>query len=119
MNIAVYLQEFEADWRLLGRASATADIYCLYVRDLVGDADPASITLPAVKLWLAAAPSAETARYRARAVRAFGRWSAVNDGPAWPWAATVPLAATPPMRATTASASTGSARLTTIAPAAR
>lgn len=49
-----------------------------------------------VKLWLAEAPSAEAARYRARALRAFGRWSAANEGPAWPWAASVPLAATPP-----------------------
>lgn len=96
MHIDIYLQEFAADWRLLGRSSATADIYGLYIRHLVGDADPASITLPSVKQWLATASSAETARYRARAVRAFGRWSAANDGPPWPWSASVPLAATPP-----------------------
>lgn len=96
MNIDVYLQEFAADWRLLGRAKATADIYCAYVKELVGQGEPEAITLAATKIWLADAPSAETARYRARAVRAFGRWSAANDGPAWPWSASVPLAATPP-----------------------
>ena len=29
-------------------------------------------------------------------MRAFARWSSNNDGPAWPWAQSVPLAATPP-----------------------
>lgn len=96
MNVDIYLQEFVADWRLLGRSSATAEIYRAYIREVVADADPTTITVSHVKIWLAEAPSAETARYRARAVRAFGRWSAANDGPAWPWAASVPLAATPP-----------------------
>lgn len=96
MNIEVYLQEFTADWRLTGRAAATADNYCAYIRELVGDKEPSDVTLASVKSWLAAAPSAETARYRGRAVRAFGRWAKDNDGPDWPWSASVPLAATPP-----------------------
>lgn len=96
MHIDIYLQEFAADWRLLGRATATVENYCGYIRALVGESDPSSVTLAQVKVWLADGTTAETARYRGRAVRAFGRWASVNDGPSWQWSASVPLAATPP-----------------------
>jgi len=41
--------------------------------------------------------SRESARGRARAVRAFGRWSCETDGPNWSWWRQVPLASVPPV----------------------
>ncbi|MFN8021166.1 MAG: tyrosine-type recombinase/integrase [Acidimicrobiales bacterium] len=96
MDIDIYLKEFKADWRLLGRSVVTVDNYCTFVREFVGGRDLSSLSLADAKEWLAASASAESARYRGRAVRAFGRWAASNDGPAWPWTSSVPLAATPP-----------------------
>ena len=96
MDIDIYLKEFKADWRLLGRSAATVDHYCTFVREFVSGRDASSLTLTDAKEWLAAAASAESARYRGRALRAFGRWAAASDGPAWSWTSSVPLAATPP-----------------------
>ena len=96
MDIQVYLSEFTSDWRLSGRSAATVGIYCAYVRELTSDMSVEDIGLTNVKQWLADSPSPETARYRARAVRAFGRWAAENDGPSWPWAGSVPLASVHP-----------------------
>jgi hypothetical protein len=90
MDIGAYLEEFTADWRLKGRSLATAETYTMYVRHLVGARDPEAITLAEVKAWLADSVSAETARYRARGVRAFGRWAETSDGPNWAWWRQVP-----------------------------
>ncbi|MGD9995771.1 MAG: tyrosine-type recombinase/integrase [Ilumatobacteraceae bacterium] len=96
MDIEVYLEEFTADWRLAGRSAATAANYCHSVRTLVATtSDAKEVTLAGVKVWLAESVSAETARYRARAVRAFGRWALTHEGPQWTWWASVPLQATP------------------------
>jgi integrase/recombinase XerD len=96
MDFDTYLDEFSADWRLLGRSAATADNYCSCLREMIAYLGGEPTAAGEVKRWLATAPSAETARYRARAVRAFAKWASANAGPAWPWAAAVPLAATPP-----------------------
>ena len=104
MDIGVYLEEFRVDWRLAGRATATVDTYSNYLREFVGSNDPNTMTLTDCKVWLADAPSAETARYRARAIRAFGKWAATHDGPVWLWAATVPLATVQPKPQPTVSA---------------
>ena len=95
MEFHDYLDEFQADWALARRAASTGRYYRRYLEQL--DAyTGGDITLAAVKLWLADSPSAETARGRARAVRAFGKWSESNDGPEWLWWPKVPLAATNP-----------------------
>lgn len=96
MTFDDYLAEFKADWRLLGRSQRTAENYALYLLELVGETSPDEISLRQVKEWLANSSSAETARYRARAVRAFARWAQDNDGPSWSWWQSVPLKATPP-----------------------
>ena len=79
MELNDYLNEFSADWHLEGRARATVVSYCRFVREFVAHCD-GEPTLGDAKCWLALSPSAETARYRARALRAFGKWSSANDG---------------------------------------
>lgn len=91
-----YLAEFKADWRPLGRSQRTAGNYALYLLELVGETLPEEISHRRVKEWLANSSSEETARYRARAVRAFARWAHDNDGPSRSWWQSVPLKATPP-----------------------
>jgi len=95
MEFHDYLDEFQADWALARRAVSTGRYYRRYLEQL--DAHTGGdITLATVKVWLADSPSAETARGRARAVRAFGKWGESNDGPDWSWWPKVPLAATHP-----------------------
>ena len=96
IDIEVFLDEFKADWKLSGKAAGTVSAYAVYVRELVGERDPVAVTLAQVKVWLAESPSAETARYRGRAVRAFGKWASTHDGPQWPWSQSVPLATVSP-----------------------
>jgi integrase len=90
MQIEGYLEEFTADWILLGRASSTAVTYCRYVREysIYCDRSP---SLATVKTWLSEAVSSETSRGRGRAIRAFGKWAMENDGPEWDWWPKVPL----------------------------
>lgn len=90
MNFHDYLDEFVTDWQLAGRATSTADMYCIQLRSL-HEATQGAVDLRAVKRWLATSPSAQTARARGRAVRAFGTWAETNDGPAWTWWQNVPL----------------------------
>ena len=96
INLEVFLDEFKADWRLSGKAAGTVSAYAMYIREMVADSNPAAVTLAQVKIWLADSPSAETARHRGRAVRAFGKWSSTHDGPEWPWSQSVPLATVAP-----------------------
>ena len=95
MNINDYLDEFATDWRLDGRAATTVELYAMHVRRLVADraetGEVDQVTLLSVKDWLADSPSAQTARMRGRAVRAFGKWACANDGPQWDWWEKVPL----------------------------
>jgi integrase len=90
MDFDDYLDEFATDWRLAGRAAATAKTYCAYLRQL-HEAANGDVTLLATKRWLETAVSAQTARGRGRAVRAFGRWAVSNEGPDWSWWPKVPL----------------------------
>lgn len=94
MEFHEYLDEFRTDWRLDGRAVHTVDLYCLRLVHLHDFAD-ARVTLAATKRWLAESSSAQVARFRARAVRAFGKWAADHDGPDWSWWPAVPLSAVP------------------------
>lgn len=96
MSVQDFLGEFEADWRLLGRSAKTVGEYCRLLADLDSYAQ-SEVSLAVVKAWLAVAPSKEAARYRGRAVRAFGKWAETHDGPAWDWWRQVPLVATPPV----------------------
>ena len=93
MQFTDYLDEFVADWRLTGRSATTAVTYRRYLEQLWEACGP-DVDLGAVKTWLAGSVSAETARARARAVRAFGKWDQDNDGPGWVWWPRVPLAST-------------------------
>ena len=94
MEFEAYLDEFVADWELSGRSATTAANYRRYLEQLV--AATGGVDLAAVKGWLTQAGSKETARARARAIRAFGKWAIENDGPEWFWWSRVPLAATRP-----------------------
>jgi len=95
MEFNDYLDEFVADWQLTGHAPTTATTYRRYLAQL-WTAHGDGIDLATVKLWLAESVSRETARARARAVRAFGKWAIENDGPGWVWWSRVPLASTRP-----------------------
>ncbi len=95
MELDDYLDEFVADWQLTGHAPTTVIRYRRYLcqlRTAHGD----DIDLATVKLWLSESISRETARARARAVRAFGKWAIENDGPRWVWWSRVPLPSTRP-----------------------
>jgi len=91
MDWTVFLAEFAADWKLLGRSKATLGEYLRLLRDLraYSLAEP---SLAVVKAWLATSKSKDHARYRGRAVRAFGKWAEVNDVEGWSWWRQVPLA---------------------------
>ena len=95
MEFNDYLDEFVADWQLTGHSSTTATTYRRYLAQL-WTAHGDEIDLATVKLWLSESVSRETARARARAVRAFGKWAIENDGPGWVWWSRVPLASTRP-----------------------
>lgn len=95
MTLDDYLEEFATDWRLAGKAATTAETYCTYLRQLQ-EHEGGEITLLAVKKWLETSISPQTARSRARAVRAFGVWASDNDGPDWTWWQRVPLASIAP-----------------------
>lgn len=90
MEFTDFLDEFATDWRLAGRAASTAETYCAYLRQVHAHAR-GKVDLPTAKRWLSESASAQTARGRARAIRAFGKWAATNDGPDWSWWPKVPL----------------------------
>jgi integrase len=85
-----FLDEFRADWILEGKAATTVEMYCSYLRQYF-QTEPVERTLSSAKSWLSSSRSAETARARARALRAFGAWCVTNEGPAWHWWTKVPL----------------------------
>ena len=92
MEFTDYLDEFSTDWKLDGRSATTAELYCMHLAGLYRHA-AGDVSLQDTKRWLADASSAQTARMRARAVRAFGKWAATHDGPEWSWWRQVPLTA--------------------------
>ena len=83
MQFSDYLDEFVTDWQLTGRAASTAATYRRYLEQF--DTFAPSPTLLTAKEWLLSSVSAETARGRARALRAFGAWAEHSDGPQWVW----------------------------------
>ncbi|HWL41962.1 MAG TPA: tyrosine-type recombinase/integrase [Ilumatobacter sp.] len=93
MKLLGFVDEFQQDWQLAGRAVTTGADYARCLRELAA-ATGDTPSLRDVKLWLGARPTA-TARRRAQAVRAFGKWSAENDGPDFSWWSRVPLANVP------------------------
>ena len=92
MEFQDYLDEFATDWRLEGRAATTVTLYCMHLTNLDRHSG-GLVTLLATKRWLSESASTQTARMRARAVRAFGKWAASHDGPDWSWWPKVPLSA--------------------------
>jgi len=94
MSVQDFLGEFEADWRLLGRSTKTVGEYSRLLAELDSYAN-SGVSLAIVKTWLALAPSNEAARYRGRAVRAFGKWAETHEVSGWGWWRQVPLVATP------------------------
>ena len=91
MTWTVFLDEFEADWKLLGRSPKTIGEYSRLLRELASYG-PTEPSLASVKAWLATSKSKDHARYRGRAVRAFGKWAEGNDVEGWTWWRQVPLA---------------------------
>lgn len=91
MQFNDFVDEFQADWRLAGKAATTAETYAMYLRQL-DQAVQGGVTLHAAKAWVAEAASPRTARAKASAIRAFGKWAVANDGPDWSWYQRVPLA---------------------------
>ena len=79
MEFNDYLDEFVADWQLTGHAPTTATTYRRYLAQL-WTAHGEEIDLSTVKLWLSESVSRETARARARAIRASEKWAIENDG---------------------------------------
>jgi len=100
----VFLDEFEADWKLQGRAPKTIGEYTRLLRELAsgGHTEP---SLGIVKAWLATSRSKDHARYRARAVRAFGKWAEANEVVGWSWWRQVPMATVAPVPQQTVTAS--------------
>ena len=92
MQFSDYLDAFVTDWQLTGRSAYTAATYGRYLEQF--DTFGSSATLLTAKEWLLSSVSAETARGRARAPRAFGAWAEHSDGPEWVWWRDVPLAPT-------------------------
>ena len=92
MDFNDYLTEFADDWRLTGRSPATCTEYCRLLSQLWEHSEH-TVTLRTVKSWIADSRSAASARWRGRAVRAFGTWAEHNDGPDWNWWRQVPLTA--------------------------
>jgi len=101
LSHTAYLDEFATDWRLAGKAPTTVATYRKYLEQLATFAPGDSLSLADVKAWLEISSSPETARSRARAVRAFGSWAMNNDGPEWYWWKKVPLANVAPTPQTT------------------
>ena len=95
MTWTVFQDEFEADWKLLGRSPKTIGEYSRLLRELASYG-PTEPSLASVKAWLATSKSKDHARYRARAVRAFGKWADGNDVDGWTWWRQVPLATVAP-----------------------
>ena len=96
MDWTVFLDEFEADWKLQGRAVKTIGEYTRMLRELASR-EPTEPSLGAVKAWLATSKSKDHARYRARAIRAFGKWAEANEVSGWSWWRQVPMAAVAPV----------------------
>ena len=114
MDWTLFLSEFEADWKLMGRSKATLGEYLRLLRDLraYSSTEP---SLAIVKAWLATSKSKDHARYRGRAVRAFGKWAEGTDVEGWSWWRQVPLAdvaTTPQVTVTAAQVEELSRRLT-------
>lgn len=104
MTWAVFLDEFEADWKLQGRSAKTIGEYSRLLRELASQ-EPAGPSLANVKAWLTTSKSKDHPRYRARAVRAFGKWAEANDVAGWTWWRQVPMATVAPVPQQTVQAS--------------
>lgn len=85
------LREWEADWKLAGRAESTMRSYVYVVRTLLSQHD--DLDLASVKAWVAEADSAESQRFRGRAARAFLRWATDEEIIDASWWKRVPLVA--------------------------
>jgi integrase len=96
MTWTVFLDEFEADWKLQGRSPKTIGEYCRLLRELASS-EPSGPSLANVKAWLATSKSKDHTRYRARAVRAFGKWADANEVAGWCWWRQVPMATVAPV----------------------
>jgi integrase len=96
MTWTVFLDEFEADWKLQGRSAKTIGEYSRLLRELASS-EPSGPSLAIVKAWLVTSKSKDHARYRARAVRAFGKWADTNEVAGWSWWRQVPMATVAPV----------------------
>jgi len=104
MTIQNLIEDFRIDWELSGRSKTTVDTYCRYLAEFVQHSD-SCFDLIHARAWLSTSASAETARGRGRALRAFGRWSEQVEEDAFVWWRKIPLRATPPTPQPTATES--------------
>lgn len=104
MTIENLIQDFKIDWQLSGRSQTTIDTYCRYLYEFVRHSN-GCFDLPHARAWLSTSISAETARGRGRALRAFGRWSEQVEEGIFVWWSKIPLQATPPTPQATATES--------------
>jgi integrase len=95
MTWTVFLDEFEADWKLRARSAKGIGKYSRLLRELAFR-EPSGPSLAIVKAWLATSKSKDHVRYRARAVRAFGTWADTNEVAGWSWWRQVPMATVAP-----------------------
>ena len=66
------LKQFSCDWIIIGHAQKTLDIYRRYQESFLTEFP--NPTLDNARQWLGRIPSAANRRYRARALRALGKW---------------------------------------------
>ena len=87
-------REFQADWRLSGKASSTAKTYCLVLSGLSQEVE--DVTLADVKGWIAETDSEQLQRYRGRAARAFFKWADQEEAiEGCGWWSRIPLCSVP------------------------
>jgi len=84
------LRQFSCDWIISGHAQNTLDVYRRYQESFLTEFPYP--TLDNAREWLSRTPSATNRRYRARALRALGKWCVEQEVDQLDWWAKLPLA---------------------------
>jgi integrase len=87
---AILLKQFSCDWIIIGHAQKTLDIYRRYQESFLTEFP--NPTLDNARQWLGRIPSADNRRYRARALRALGKWCVKQKVGQLEWWENIPLA---------------------------
>lgn len=87
------LDDFRADWMLVGKAQSSVQIYISHLRHLaIVHPEP---DLASCRDWAFSAPTVSVRRKRIQAVRAFGRWSESIGEDDFPWWRKLPVPVEP------------------------